>query len=100
MVKVYLRKSPKAGKKYAVTVDGRTIHFGQSGASDYTKHKDPDRKQRYINRHRARENWTKSGIKTAGFWSRWLLWNKPSITASKSNISSRFGVKFVSKSAL
>ena len=28
-----------------------TISFGVSGYSDYTKHKDPDRKQRYIARH-------------------------------------------------
>jgi hypothetical protein len=93
---VYLRKSTKPGKKYMVYVDGRTIHFGASGMSDYTKHKDKERMNRYSARHKNRENWKKSGIKTAGFWSKWLLWNKPSILASKRNIASRFGVTFKS----
>jgi len=30
----------------------KTTHFGAAGMSDYTKHKDPERKQRYLNRHR------------------------------------------------
>ena len=92
---VYLRKSNKPGKKFMVTIDKKTIHFGASGMSDYTKHKDKERKARYVARHkRGGEKWTKSGIKTAGFWSRWLLWNKPSIGGSKKDISSRFGVIF------
>ena len=41
--------------------------FGQNGASDYTKHKDTDRKYRYIDRHKNNEDWTKPGAKTAGF---------------------------------
>ena len=91
---VYIKKSNKDTKKYMVFVDGKTIHFGANGMSDYTKHKDTERLKRYIQRHKTRENWNKSGIKTAGFWSRWLLWNKPSITASKANISSKFSIKF------
>lgn len=91
---VELRKSTKAGKKYMVRIDGKTVHFGAKGMSDYTKHKDKERKQRYENRHKRNENWKKSGIKTAGFWSKWLLWNKPSITASKRDISKRFNVSF------
>jgi hypothetical protein len=35
------------------------------------------RKQRYINRHKNNETWSKSGTDTAEFWSRWLLWNLP-----------------------
>jgi flagellar biosynthesis GTPase FlhF len=93
---VYLRKSNKAGKKFMVTIDKKTIHFGASGMSDYTKHKDPERKNRYVTRHKKRENWGKSGIKTPGFWSRWLLWNKPSLGGSKKDISFRFGVVFKS----
>jgi hypothetical protein len=58
--------------------EGGTVHFGQYGASDYTAHKDRERMLRYLTRHRSRENWTRSGAKTAGFWSRWLLWSEPS----------------------
>ena len=77
-------------KYYIITSSGRKIYFGAKGYSDYTIHKDPARKQRYIDRHKDRENWTKSGINTAGFWSRWLLWNKPTIETSYNDIKKRF----------
>jgi hypothetical protein len=80
-----------------VKVDNRTIHFGEAGSSDFTKHKDDDRKRSYIARHKKRENWRKSGIQTAGFWSRWLLWNLTTLTQSKHDIESRFGVQIISR---
>jgi hypothetical protein len=92
---IALKKSTKPGKKWMVTVEGKTIHFGAEGMSDYTIHKDRERMLRYTARHKARENWTKSGIKTAGFWSKWLLWNKTSFTASKNDIEKRFKVKII-----
>lgn len=76
-----------------VRVDGRTIHFGARGMSDYTKHKDSSRKQRYITRHKKRESWSRSGVKSAGFWAKNLLWNKPSLSGSISSIERRFGLK-------
>ena len=84
-------------KKYKVTVikpDGtkKTIQFGAKGYSDFTKHKDSDRKKRYENRHRSRENWTKSGITTSGFWAKWILWNKPSLENSISSTSKKFNI--------
>jgi len=94
---VYLKKSNRPGKKYMVYVDGKTVHFGATGYSDYTKHKDSSRMSRYSTRHgsgKGRENWSGSGIKTAGFWSKWLLWNKPSIAASKRDMASRFKISF------
>ena len=76
-----------------VKVENKTIHFGQKGASDFTiNNKDPERKKRYIDRHRKRENWTKSGIKTAGFWSKHLLWNKDTLTASIKDTEKNFNV--------
>ena len=48
--------------------------------SDYTIHKDDKRKANYVARHRARENWR--DITTAGFWSYWNLWNKPTLKES------------------
>lgn len=96
MTTVYLKKSTREGKKYMVNVDGKTIHFGAEGMSDYTKHKDYDRMLNYTKRHKTNENWKKSGIKTAGFWSKWLLWNKPTLSASKKDISERFNVVFKS----
>lgn len=94
---VYLKKSDRDGKKYMVTIlqaNGRkkTIHFGAEGMSDYTKHKDKDRMKLYEARHKSRENWTKSGINTAGFWSKWILWNKPGLTESIKATEKKFNI--------
>lgn len=75
-----LLKSNAKGKRYAVRVGGRLVNFGSDSYQNYTTHKDPKRKINYISRHRTRENW--NDPKTAGFWSRWVLWNKPSLSAS------------------
>ncbi len=65
-----------------MTKSGIKILFGAVGYSAFTKLKDEDRKQRYINRRKNNESWSKSGIDSAGFWSKWLLWNKPTINES------------------
>lgn len=70
----------------------KTVRFGAAGYDDYTTHHDSERKTRYLARHKTRENWRKSGVTTAGFWSRWLLWNKPSLAASIADTSSRFNL--------
>ena len=65
MMHVAIRKSHRPEKKLEAVVDGtKTVPFGQAGASDFTIHKDPARKQRYVNRHKKNEDWTKSGIAT------------------------------------
>jgi hypothetical protein len=97
MKTIDLYKSKRKDKKWMVVVDNKKIHFGAKGYSDYTKHKDPDRKKRYIARHKARENWKKSGIKTAGFWSRWLLWGEPTLRDSINEIERKFNVKIILK---
>ena len=58
------------------TPDGmHTINFGSPSHENYTTHKDPKRRSLYIARHAKRENW--EDPTTAGFWSRWLLWEEP-----------------------
>jgi|TARA_R100001443_G_scaffold53905_1_gene65451 hypothetical protein len=91
---ITLKKSNKPNKKYMIRIDDKkTIHFGSKGMSDYTIHKDKERKNRYIDRHKKRENWTKSGIKTAGFWSKHISWNKPSLSESIRDTEKRFNIK-------
>jgi len=91
---IKLKKSPRKNKKFRVTFeDNKTVDFGASGYSDYTIHKNQERMHRYLARHKKRENWSKKGIKTAGFWSRWLLWSKPSLDNSKKLIEQKFNVK-------
>jgi hypothetical protein len=90
MIKYYPYKSDKPNKKYfIITHDNKKVYFGAAGYSDFTIHKDEERKLRYIKRHN-NENWTKSGIDSAGFWSKHLLWNLPSISASYQDIKKRF----------
>lgn len=84
-------KSDKSTKKYkAVFNDGTVTHFGASGYEDYTIHKDNDRKNRYIIRHKRNENWNKP--KTAGALSRWILWNKPTLSGSINDYKKRFNL--------
>ena len=75
-----------------VKVEGKTIHFGQKGASDFTINKNPNRKANYIARHKKREDWTRAGIKTAGFWSKHLLWNLPTLQSSIKDTENKFNV--------
>ena len=88
---IILERSPNAKKKFRVYLpDGKHVDFGAAGYQDYTTHKDSNRKKLYIIRHRKREDWTDPH--TAGFWSRYILWNKPSLRASiKDTVERRLG---------
>ena len=91
MKKYFPYKSDRPDKKYyIITNDNKKVYFGQASASDFTIHKDEARKQRYINRHKKNENWNNKD--TAGFWSRWLLWEKPSIKESYEYIRKKFNI--------
>lgn len=96
MVYVQLLKSDQAGKKYkAIFYDEarkkiKTTQFGATGYSDYTKHKDEERKQRYLDRHK-NENW--SDYKSAGSLARYILWNKPSVSASYNDYLKKFNLR-------
>ena len=92
MEKIYYPYPAKDGinKYYIITKSGKKVSFGAAGYSDFTIHKDEERKKRYILRHEKNENWRKSGIDTSGFWSRWLLWNLPTKNQSYNYIKSNF----------
>lgn len=94
MVKlIKIVKSSKAAKKYDAyfKLDNgkeKVVSFGQAGASDYTIHGDDERKERYLRRHRARENW--DNPLTAGALSRWILWDKKTLKASIAKFKRKF----------
>lgn len=93
---IHVRRAVNGIHKFtAVFPDGSKVHFGRQGYSDYTKHKDRVRMERYLTRHHRRENWTRSGAKTAGFWSRWLLWSSPSLNAARTKTEKVLGKKIV-----
>lgn len=68
----------------------KTVKFGAAGYGDYTLGTTDEQKFNYIARHKAREDWTKAGYCSAGFWSRWVLWNKRTINESIKDINQRF----------
>ena len=94
-----LTRSPNPDKKWRVVMydssedKTKNIDFGAAGYEDFTMHKDPKRKALYISRHSGMgEDWKKTGILTPGFWSRWLLWNLPTIEASLADLRKRFQI--------
>ena len=90
-MRVRVSKSNRAGKKYSAAIEGGpTIHFGAKGFQDFTLTGDEERKAAYLARHKVREDWTLGGVKSAGFWARWLLWNKPSLAESIADLNRRF----------
>jgi len=92
---VLVRDTDGIHKFKAVFPEGRTVHFGRKGYSDYTIHKDPVRMKRYLVRHRRREKWGRSGQYTAGFWSRWLLWSRPSLNGALARTQSVLGRRII-----
>ncbi len=83
--------------KNLTTGKKKTIRFGAHGMNDYTiysanddKEKDKH-KERYINRHKKNENW--NDVNTAGFWSRWILWNKETVLESLEDTLKKFKIK-------
>ena len=92
---VLVRDTDGVHKFKAVFPEGRTVHFGRKGYSDYTIHKDPARMKRYLVRHRRREKWGRSGQYTAGFWSRWLLWSRPSLKGALARTQSVLGRRII-----
>lgn len=90
--KYLLFQSPNPNKKFMIlTPEGKTVYFGQNGASDYTIHKDDKRRMNYIARHKSRENW--NDLNKAGTWSRYLLWEKPTLNEAIRNMERRFNIK-------
>jgi hypothetical protein len=97
-----IKKSHLPNKKWDATFifpDGhtKTVPFGArknvdgkwEDMSDFTKHKDETRRQRYISRHKGMgENW--NDPTTPGALSYWVLWNKPTFRASVTDFKQRF----------
>jgi hypothetical protein len=94
MPRYELRKATQKGKKWQIkTPEGKTIPFGFFGMEDFTTHKDEERKQRYLSRHKKNEDW--SDKNTAGFWSRHLLWSEPTLAGSIKKVNEKFNIHVV-----
>lgn len=89
------KKKMKADFKLNDNDDVKSTKFGARGYSDYTKHKDPKRKERYLARHRSRENW--NDPTSAGALSRYVLWEKPDLKEAIRSFAARFKLKLCVK---
>ena len=96
---ISIKPSTNKDKKLMATFErdnGRqvTTHFGASGYMDYTKYhkQDPklakEKKASYLARHKENEDW--NDVTSAGALSRWILWNKTTIEASKADFKKKF----------
>jgi hypothetical protein len=91
---IHVRRAAPPKKWSATFPNGRSVNFGLRGYSDYTIHKDHSRMLRYLSRHVKRENWSPSGRYKAGFWSRWLLWSRPSLNGAARETERVLGGKY------
>lgn len=95
-MKVQVSPSPKPKKKYQAIIRSKDddvlkiVHFGDKRFEDFTKHGDEKRKASYLARHEPGQDWSINGLDTAGFWSRWFLWNKPTLRKSIRDLNRRF----------
>lgn len=77
-------------------VQRRVVHFGAYGYEDYISYfkKSPElaekRKALYIERHEKNEDWTDHH--TPGALSRYILWNKPTLSESVADYKKRFNL--------
>lgn len=72
-----LRKSNKKGKRFEIIMGDHSHHFGSDVGKTFIDGRSQKEKEAWIARHKNDKNWDNkhSGI----FFSRFLLWNKPSL---------------------
>ena len=102
LLKVVKLKTGK--KKYKVVIFNtetqreNTILFGQKGYGDYPQYvkelgieEANKKKSAYIARHsKAGEDWTASGVDTAGFWAKNLLWSETTVEKALREIKKKY----------
>jgi hypothetical protein len=89
---VVIKKSDRKEKKLMAIFDNKkTVHFGDAGMSDYTITKSKQQRDRYIARHKAREDWTRCD--TAGSLSYHILWSEPTKKEAIRKYKSKFNLQ-------
>ena len=86
-----VKRSTRQSKKFMAEFDnGKTTHFGLKNSSTYLDHKDDKNKDAYLARHKVNENW--NDPTSAGALSRYILWNKTTLSASIADFKKRFSL--------
>ena len=88
-MEVAIQKSSKPGKHYQATDGKRTTYFGDSSYSDFTKHKDEQRKKNYISRH-SNEDQSVSNALSPAFLARHGLWSEKSVPESVRKLNKKY----------
>lgn len=79
-----IQQSTRKDKRLmAIFPNGKIIHFGSKTGSTYIDHKDKQKRLNYIARHGVNENWTDPYA--AATLSRYILWEKPTLSSAISN---------------
>ena len=87
---IVIKPSSRKDKKFEAVIDNKkTISFGQKGASDYTIHKDDERKKRYLQRHKHDHF---NNPLYPSFFSTNLLWNKKTLSESIKDTNNKYNV--------
>ena len=86
-MKVLITKSTKPDKRLKADFGNKVVHFGAKDGSTYVDHKNIKTKANWEARHKVRENWR--DYDSAGALSKHVLWNKPTLTASISDLNAR-----------
>ena len=98
-ISVLLFPSSRATKKYMAIFyeDGKEfkkVHFGAKSYEDYTIHNDKERKENYLSRHGATEEYIwKTDYTAPATLSRFVLWNLPTLHASWNDYKQRFNLQ-------
>ena len=81
-----------------VLVRRKRVHFGgvRDDGRPYNDYTTGGNRYAYLSRHSKNdETWSLAGVTTPGFWSRWALWEKPTLDAALRALSRRFGIKII-----
>ena len=73
-------------KYIAIFDDGKRIPFGSPVSTTYAEGASKKKRDAYLKRHAVNEDWTK---RSAGALSRWILWEKPSVSAGLKEFKKR-----------
>ena len=97
-----INKSDKPEKRFKATFckcekknackgsNHKVVHFGQKGGKTFIDGRTEKEKENYIARHKVNEDF--NNPTTAGALSRFILWNKKTLSASIADFKKRFGL--------
>ena len=85
---VTISKSKKPEKRLQADFAGKKVtHFGQKGGSTFVDHRDNQKKEAWLARHKVNEDWR--DLQSAGALARHLLWSQKTLAASVAALNQR-----------